>query len=608
MRAAKIKKHLSVFLYLIFLNAMAQEKCATDIYHKLNRGKFNYLIEYYKKQFPKFGNQRVALNGVITIPVVVHVIHSVADNTIGVGSNISDEQILSQFPVLNQDYRRKIGSNGYNTNALGADVEIEFCLATTDPNCNPTNGITRHYSTKTTYNPTSDFETGLVKSFSQWPNTDYLNIWVVSLSGGYLGYAQFPNYTGLAGLDSVSGLPAEDGVLIASKVFGANSGLATKGIYNLGRTVTHEIGHWLGLKHTWGDEICGTDYCEDTPSCASSFSGPGCKDIYSNCLTLTGRTRNMIENYLDYSPDACMNIFTRDQKNRMRTVFTTSPERIQILSSKGCESNASVGLPFKINFENGSKVTDQWASTATANLGWEYFTNGAFGASSNAARINNRLSNIGKSSVLNSLPYLDLQGFEYPVLSFDLAYPNIESTDSLVISAYTGCTTPAIYIKSFKGSELITTQNTQSNFLPQPRDWVTKFINLKRVNTEKFIKIQFENHSKGKGTLYLDNIHVYNSSKELSVKINNNPSAISSSINYNQSIARLNVEVLFEGPSDVSFEIYDLTGKNIYNQSFTKAIPGNFYLDNVSFASGMYIVKTTVGNQISVNKVIIQMQ
>ena len=266
------------------------------------------------------------------IPVVVHVVHNTASGEIGgiANGNISDEQIASQIQVLNEDYRRQPGTNGFNTNPVGADARIEFFLATKDPTGQPTTGITRHYyANKASFDVFNDDV--LLSQIAYWPSDRYLNIWVTKVENKYLGYTQFPTMA-----DTLSGLPANanefvDGSIIDYKYFGRQIGTVRNSTYCCGRTVTHEIGHWLGLLHTWGDAVCGNDYVADTPPAEGSNQTVNCKEIFSTCSGR--RTRNMIENFMDYSPDLCMNVFTQGQVNRMRTVLALSPRRFRLVQA-----------------------------------------------------------------------------------------------------------------------------------------------------------------------------------------------------------------------------------------------------------------------------------
>lgn len=322
---------------------LAQERCATPQRDsvlsarysgwKLSRQRLEVLIQKRVEAMDDPFSRLRTSDLLIRIPVVVHIVHNNATGTIGGANNgnISDAQIMSQIRVLNEDYRRQPGTNGFNTNPVGADMEIEFALATRDPSGNPTSGITRTYSTRPDFDVFNDATT--LANLISWPTDRYLNIWVVTLgAGGYLGIAQYPSAEGVPGLDmSESELAATDGVIIDHRAFGSNTGTANSGIYKEGRTATHEVGHWLGLIHTWGDEVCGNDYCADTPLAERANRSRNCTELFSTCNGL--RTRNMIENYLDYSPDLCMNTFTNDQKRRVRATLEASPRRRRMVNS-----------------------------------------------------------------------------------------------------------------------------------------------------------------------------------------------------------------------------------------------------------------------------------
>ncbi len=276
------------------------------------------------------GNRlRLSAESVVTIPVVVHVIHNRKDDHIGGADNqnISDDQIRSQIDVLNEDYGNTSGYQGFYTDSLGVDTGIRFRLA----------GIVRKYDSRSAFNIlTADKILAAISP--PWSTNKYLNIWVCDLSSEYLGVAQSPVVSesnaataGLPTSDQDETNALTDGVIIGWKVFGRNSPAVTSRIYNLGRTATHEVGHWLGLIHTWGKIRCGTDYCDDTPQAESSNSTQdiSCKPVYSFCGGFA--SRNMIENYMDYSPDRCMSVFTNDQKRRMQAVFAVSPRRADLV-------------------------------------------------------------------------------------------------------------------------------------------------------------------------------------------------------------------------------------------------------------------------------------
>jgi hypothetical protein len=331
-------------------------RCAFDQFQTRNKA----LVKTFSKEMNQyFSKENVRLSNeeppILKIPVVVHVIHNNSSNTIGGpnNSNISDEQIKSQITVLNQDYRRQLGTNGFNNNPVGADTRLEFVLAKTDPNGNPSTGIVRKYTPKSDFDILDLNQQKDISKISYWSSKCYLNIWLVSLSGGFLGYGAFPSSPMPQGLTDET--PEEiDGVFMDYKYFGKDPSATYTRYYNQGRTLTHEIGHWFGLIHTWGDENCGTDYCEDTPLAADGNLSLSCRQVLANCNGK--KTPQMIENYMDYSVDTCMNVFTKDQSLRMREVLQFSPRRIEFVKC----SNAAVlanedSQPqnFSYNLKNG---------------------------------------------------------------------------------------------------------------------------------------------------------------------------------------------------------------------------------------------------------------
>ncbi|MEZ4684942.1 MAG: M43 family zinc metalloprotease [Bacteroidia bacterium] len=272
---------------------------------------------------------------VVTIPVVVHVIYYRRSSV----QNISDAQIQSQIDILTEDFRRT-NTDASQTRAefagVAVDTEIEFCLATVDPNGNSTNGITRTSSRTRTWGLNDQMKFSSNGGHDAWPASDYLNIWVCDISSGYLGYAQFPG-----------GPAATDGVVIDYAYFG-NIGTATAP-FHLGRTGTHEVGHWLNLRHIWGDGGCSVDdFVGDTP--LSDAPNYGCALSHASC----GST-DMVENYMDYSDDACMNVYTFGQKLRMQALFGTGGARASLLNSNGC-GNPGTGPTCSDGIQNGDET------------------------------------------------------------------------------------------------------------------------------------------------------------------------------------------------------------------------------------------------------------
>ena len=319
---------------------------------------------------------------VLTIPVVFHIIHN--GESVGTGDNLSATYINAQIEQLNNDFRRILGTSGYNNNAVGADAEIEFCPVTTapdgsslsEPGINRINRNTQGWSAPPygtcgsggSFN--DSYIEGTIKPQSQWDPTRYFNIWVMDINCGILGYAQFPSQSGLPGLNSNGGAASTDGVVLLTSSIGSTTTPNPQGnTYNQGRTGTHEVGHFFGLRHIWGDGGCGIDdYCADTPE--SDDANYGCPTTHVSC----GST-DMVRNYMDYTDDACMNIFTLDQKARMQAVMANSPRRASLATSTACSGGGSgpvcsstiTSFPYSQSFESGS---GDWLQSTADDIDW----------------------------------------------------------------------------------------------------------------------------------------------------------------------------------------------------------------------------------------------
>lgn len=270
-------------------------------------------------------------NGLIVIPVVVHILHR--NEAIGTGLNISDAQVQSQIDVLNEDFRR-LNANSVNTPAafvgVATDYNFEFRLACQDPNGNATNGITRTFTNKSgftfssTGNRANETAIGIKIASSggqdPWPTDRYLNMWVGNFTDGTLGYATWP-------WDFATD-PNFDGVVITTTAMGRTGNVTAP--YNGGRTATHEIGHWLNLLHIWGDANCGDDLVADTPT--QQTANLGCPTFpHRTCGNTT--SGDMFMNYMDYSDDACMNVYSNGQRLRGRAIFAIGGPRAAFLDN-----------------------------------------------------------------------------------------------------------------------------------------------------------------------------------------------------------------------------------------------------------------------------------
>jgi hypothetical protein len=238
------------------------------------------------------------VNGKVEIPVVVNVLYKTA------AENITDAQIQSQIDVLNADFNAT-NSDFSNTPALfsgvAANVGITFVLET----------INRKSTTKTSWGTRDAMKKTKQGGLDPTSPTTKLNMWACTIGGGILGYAQFPG-----------GSTATDGVVVDSKYFGLSGSGAYP--YNLGRTATHEVGHWMNLRHIWGDATCGSDLVSDTPTHNTANYGVPEYPHYSTCA---GTPVEMTMNYMDYTDDRGMYMFSNGQKSRMDAIFVSGGAR-----------------------------------------------------------------------------------------------------------------------------------------------------------------------------------------------------------------------------------------------------------------------------------------
>ena len=301
---------------------MAQKECSSFDYLE-SEAKANPSVKYNVERVESFIQQKLRaasglagrphVGSVIKIPVVVHVLYNKASE------NVTDEIVLEQIKILNDNFRRRAADTS-NTpewfKSIAADCGIEFQLATSDPQRRATTGIVRKYTSVTRWSADDQMKQSAKGGADAWDSKSYLNIWVCNL-GSIAGYSSFPG-----------GPDDKDGVVITRNVFGKSS----RAGYEQGKTAVHEVGHWLGLRHIWGDSYCGDDWVNDTPK-QGNFT-PGCPaGIRTSCSS--GPHGDMYMNFMDLTQDGCINMFTEGQKKRMRTLFETDGARNGILSSVG---------------------------------------------------------------------------------------------------------------------------------------------------------------------------------------------------------------------------------------------------------------------------------
>jgi hypothetical protein len=322
-------------------------KCATMYIHRRLAAvdpEYRRRCREFEKETRQFIERYARQNlrtGVVRIPVVVHVVWNTA------AQNISDAQIQSQFDVLNADFRRTNADSGSVPAVfagVAADARIEFALAVRDPNCGTTTGITRTKTSITGFTAISASDERMKSTaaggYDPWDVTKYLNMWIVNYTDGTLGYGTFPS------------MPANiQGLVCDYRAFGTSGAAAGNAPYNLGRTATHEIGHWLNLIHVWGDDdyssagICsGSDECGDTPNQGTENYG---KPAFPHVSCGNGPNGDMFMDYMDYVDDNAMFMFSQDQVTRMNAALSIA--RSGILASDGL-----------VPVAGGSPVPDLW--------------------------------------------------------------------------------------------------------------------------------------------------------------------------------------------------------------------------------------------------------
>lgn len=289
-----------------------------------------------------------------TIPVIFHIINN--GEAIGTSPNLSAAVINQQLLQLNKDYAN-LSNSQY---AVSANTGIQFVLAQKNPGGSVLGeqGIERidrntfGWTDYSTSSWTTNYIDGTVKPASIWDATQYYNVWIIpGITNGtsnLLGYATFPTLSTLPDLAS-SETATTAGVVVATSTIGSSFSPAVCGYsYGLGKTLSHETGHFLGLRHIWGDAVCGEDYCNDTPVHYQSNSGVPTHPKSNSC----GTADEMFENYMDYTDDVVLNTFTANQVDRMQTVMLNSPRRVSLATSSA-GSVAATGSN-KISFINCS--------------------------------------------------------------------------------------------------------------------------------------------------------------------------------------------------------------------------------------------------------------
>ncbi|MDO9187089.1 MAG: M43 family zinc metalloprotease [Bacteroidia bacterium] len=658
----------------------ATEPCFFDNYkrhHKTQLEKTDKIIS--NVILKTIVNKNHSSTAVKIIPVVVHVIHN------GGTENISDAQIQGQITVLNEDFRKIAGTSG---DGNGVDTEIEFCLAKKTPDDRCTNGIVRIQSSLANH---LTYQRSQLKNLSYWDNTRYLNMYIVKTingSSGTLGYSSYPG-----------GPPDEDGIVVRHDYFGRIGTAAA----SLGRTTTHEIGHWLGLYHTFNGG-CGIDTCSDgdyvcdtPPAFNPNFGCP----VINSCSNDFPDVSDQIQNYMDYSDDGCKSMLTAGQKARMQASLTTLRYDIWQQSNMvetGCDSgfvspacnviadftsnaqNICIGnsvlftnktlndpLTFQWYFTGGTPATSialnptvayaaigtyavklvatgssgsdsviqsTYINVSTAPVGqalpffedfetflfpsngitidnpdvgitWERDTIATAYAGIVSAKINNLINiNYGQSDAI-MLPRFDFTTFTgTPYLNFKWAYAKSDNnySDELIVLVSSDCGVTWAQ-KFYKTGTPMTTGATQTApYLPDSNTvWKTANINLSTYSNNSNVLIKIVNVTDGGNNLYIDNINL----GSISAGVENMDATGYSLLIYpNPAGSSFTIEYLLSKSDNVSYEIMDMTGREIIVSEAGKQSSGlhSVAIQTNKFSSGMYYVKMKVGNEFTTQK------
>ncbi len=596
--------------------------CATDEYFKQQLINHPEIAAAQKAMNDSAAQQvqqiiRNKAGKVLYVPVVFHIIHENG------AENISQAQIMDQLRIVNEDFRKKAGTNGASTDPLAADMEIEFRLAQYDPNGNKHDGINRIFSTLT--NNARDN----IKPLSYWDARKYLNIWVVKsiqLSGGtqqgtVLGYAQFPW--------SLNFQTTTDGIVLRSDQVGTvGSGQSSQA----GRTLTHEIGHWLGLYHTFQDGCVGgtTSNCAsqgdrvcDTPPVAEpSF---GCNIGQNSCLNDSPNLPDMVKNYMDYSDGTCLNTYTVGQKARvwsnfginLRTgIFGTSPNYNQNITYAGLNTDgtyiniaaSSRKAPYFYGFENPSLTADGWRinNFNNPNNGWGLKTQALNGSQSVAMyNFSNTTALINSRDGFQS-PEIDLSSINEPYLEFWYAYAqkSFATNDQLTVRVSNSFGMEETVLFEQAGSTLSTAGVVSTEYTPSMEQWRKVSINLNAYKTFTNARFRFELLNRRGNNIYVENFAITNGPTALD---DNFKSQIKFSAYPNPTSNKLTIQFQLTSKSQVQIVLTDIFGKEISTLQNNLLNEGEqrIEFDVKSLTKGIYFIRLSSDQQVFSHKILI---
>lgn len=688
-----IRFHLATLLLLLLTTPFAPVKsqslrtCATPTKAQL------YSSEEGARQEQAFearinawiaqnGHQRSSATTDYIIPTVFHIIQVSSTDL------IPDACLLSQIEVLNEDFQRL----NADTSLVPADFlpvlgngSIEFCLASKDPDGNPTSGITRTVSPMWANHNYSDEDS--LKALIQWPPEQYLNIWVpASIDNVLLGYATFPN--------KLATEPESDGVVINGNYIGRGSCANTP--YNLGRTGTHEIAHWLGVFHTFEGTGCqgnnpstcgisGDNICDTPPVTGSTF---GCPGVKNTCTETPIDQNDMTMNFMDYVHDSCMYMFTAGQVVRMHAVLGTDRSVISSgtnLAATGCECSSTnpcaplanfsadrtsicpgqmvtfsdltsgPATSWNWTFTGGSPATstmqapqvtypnpgtyavsltagnnlgsDSYSQTSYINVGqaspppmvegfeavlpsdWQIenadnagtwaITGAAASLGSQSIYIDNwNYDAMGTSDAVLSRT-VDLSNYGSAMLNFDYAYQRrLTKQDTMRVYLSSDCGESWNLAWEKGGNDLATVPvvAVATSFVPVlASEWASDSVDLTNYLGSFGFKAKFENIGYGGNALWLDNI---NMTGVVSISEAEAGRKWAFNVSPNPFSDRIEVQYQLKAKANITFALFDLSGKEIVKTESGWKAPGNYQWEMPGntvqeLPAGIYILRGT---------------
>lgn len=542
------------------------------------------------------------------IPVVFHIIHKFGLE------NISQTQLNDAIRVLNEDFRKLAGTNGGNsTDPLAADFEIEFRLAQLNPNGFPTNGVNRIYNLGT------DNARDAQKSLSYWDARRYFNVWVVNTinnSGGapgsiVLGYAQFPF--------QINSQTSTDGIMMRADQMGV---IENVDISQLGRTLTHEAGHWVGLYHPFqggcvggtssnclsqGDQVC------DTPPVSTATTG--CPTSRNSCSNDVPNLPDLVRNYMDYADGNCMNMFTQGQKTRVNSILPSFRANIYSatnLTAAGLNADgtyrpltaSSVKAPYYFGFNQASLAGTGWGVEnfmCPGDSGWQINNTVGLVSSGSMSALNIKTWRTNVRNAFNS-PNIDVTNLSNPTLSFYAAYArrSTASGDRLRVFISNNFGRTEVLARTILSTELSSGATSTDPFTPTSNEWKKYIIDLSPYKSFNNLRVRFELQSLRGNNIYIDDFRIDEPTslgerlkREIQFELFPNPSRGMSTISFSNS----------QNQSFV-IELIDLQGKKILDVVNSVLDAGNHAidLDVNNLQSGMYLVQVKTENGMFVHK------